>query len=97
MNWRRGFFRLWIVLSLLWVAGASHYYQLIEHGCGPIKGGEQYGWYCNSGWYPVDDNVGYEIVPFDEALAWTIGPPVGVLLLGFLMFRISRGIRRASN
>jgi len=85
------------VLSLLWVAGASHYYQLIEHGCGPIAGGEQYGWYCKSGWSPVDDNVGYEIVPIDEALAWTIGPPAGVLLLGFLMFRISRRFRRATN
>jgi hypothetical protein len=92
---RRGFFRLWIVLSLLWVAGASHYYQVAT--CGAMKGQEQFGWYCRSGWQPIDENVGYEIVPVDEALAWTIGPPVGALLLGFLMFWIGGGSRRASN
>lgn len=92
---RRGFWRLWIVLSLLWAAGASHYYQVAT--CGPMMGQEQFGWFCRSGWQPIDENVGYEIVPVDEALAWTIGPPVGVLLLGLLMFWISGGFRRTSD
>lgn len=91
----RGFVRLWIVLSMAWAAGASYYYQVAT--CGPTMGQEQFGWFCPSGWQPIDENVGYDIVPVDEVLAWMIGPPVSVLLLGLLMFWIRRGLRRTAD
>lgn len=90
-----GFCRLWIVLSLVWASGASYYYQVAT--CGPTLGQEQFGWFCPSGWRPIDENVGYEVVPVDEALAWMVGPPAGVLLLGFLVFWVSGGFRRTAD
>jgi hypothetical protein len=75
MNWRRGTFRLWLVLSGLWIAGAIRYYHLIsleslrQGGriamCGPLVGDESLGWYCARGWHP-DSSGRFDVVPVEK-------------------------------
>jgi hypothetical protein len=102
MNWRRGTFRLWLVLSGLWIAGAIQYYHLIsleslrQGGriamCGPLVGDESLGWHCARGWHS-DSSGRFEVVPIEEAIGWLVGPPVVTLLLGLGLVWIGRGFR----
>jgi hypothetical protein len=95
MNWRRGMFRVWLVLSCLWIVGTSRYYHLVapesffQGGraamCGPVNGEESLGWFCASGWR-ADNSGAFKLTPIHEAIGWTIGPPLAALLIGLALF-----------
>ena len=96
MNWRRGPFRLWLALALVWVGSMSLYFHLVDPGvfadgkiarCGPVAGAEEMGWFCKTGG-DLDDNGNITVVSLEEALAWTFAPPAAVFLLGLTLLWI---------
>jgi hypothetical protein len=99
---RRGLFRLWLALALVWLGSTSLYLHLVDPDvfadgkltkCGPVAGGEEMGWYCKSGG-DLDDNGNITVVPFEEALTWTLAPPAMAFLLGLALLWLGNRFRR---
>jgi hypothetical protein len=77
MNWRRGLFRLWVIVSVVWATLAV------------------YTKYVDCSWYGpqvlcFDDLLPYQ---FDDRVAWIVGPPLAVLLIGLGIVWCIQGFR----
>jgi len=86
MNWKRGLFRLWLVLSVLWIARILW----IREQCvyGPWIGRQEPDlWWCN---HPMADPV----ASYLEEIATSLGPPIAVLALGYTLLWIFKGFER---
>lgn len=78
MNWSRGFLRIWLVLSLLWVAGTFALH--IDNSPKLLSSAEFYNY------------KGYEFFNA-RAFLIILGPPAGALLVGLTLAWIARGFR----
>ena len=88
MNWRKGFFRTWIVVSLLWVGATlsftgpsivKNYRWLTDDACKPATPE------VRAQGLMTDADIGLCDEPanaLQAATAWTIGPPLGMLIAG---------------
>ncbi len=91
MNWERGLFRLWLLVSVLWVAaviGLASFIEIdlaclfsIKPAC-PFRPGSLAGMMTTASGYNYFGWV------------FTLGPPAGVYLLGRTLLWIGRGFRR---
>jgi hypothetical protein len=100
MNLTRGLFRLWLVVSALWVAGCLWHF---DFSC-------FFGDYPWCAWWivsttPIDppqSGVQAYLIPltsmlsttYADVLAKTFGIPLAVFLLGFVLFWVFKGFRR---
>jgi hypothetical protein len=90
------------MLALIWIGSMSLYFHFVDPEvfadgklgkCGPVAGAEEMGWFCKSGG-DLDDNGNFTVVPFGEALTWTLAPPAMVFLLGLTVLWFGNGFRR---
>ena len=82
MNWTRGLFRAWLVLSALWLVGCIW---ALDYSC--FLGAEGRPW-CR--WWVVSPLSQSTYV---HRLLVGLAPPIGVLLIGFAVLWIGRGFR----
>jgi hypothetical protein len=86
MNWSRGLFRLWLVLSVLWIGRILW----IREQCfyGPWIGRQEPDlWWCKD---PMADPV----ASYLEEITTSLGPPIVVLALGYALLWSLKGFRR---
>jgi hypothetical protein len=107
MNWKRGFFRVWLVLSVCWLGfwALGIYEHVVErssaaaaHACFMAKKdipppGNPFD--CFDG---VRGNRFADLIPLPRSIsnyvAIALGPPIALLLLGLVTIWVSRGFRR---
>jgi hypothetical protein len=104
VRWGRGFFRIWLVLSVLWIAGAVWVEtRPLSPGLLPTPQAECEAAEARSGVKTPDCVAAMEFV-FDaarrqqktdaEKMAWVLVPPVLLLLAGAAVAWAVRGFRR---
>ena len=102
MNPRRGLFLLWVVLALAWtIGGAWELWYQLRARCGEIlessvytavhclvERADQGGVAFPRGW-PIPTQI--------TAIEWVLLPPVGVLIVGWVVFRVASNRSQNSN
>src|SRR4051794_38456254 len=83
MNWRSGLFRLWLVLSAIWIAGAfwrATTFTFID----------LYLTYADKGLTPLDIrlDLAKHVLASPEEYIWIFGPPIAALAAGVLVLWI---------
>jgi hypothetical protein len=76
MNWGRGFYRVWIVLAVLWAGFLLSLAVLLRRAGG--------GMFDDLIPYTPDDQL-------VAAALWVAGPPIGLRMVGLLMTWVLRG------
>jgi hypothetical protein len=111
MNWRRGFFRLWLVAALLWLLAIGFILHVdIRQNVQTLSVQD-----CSLSEMEAEEEArraglpeGFKLVTGEaclelheeakEYLGWSgalvLGPPIGVLGLGFVAFWVAGGFRR---
>jgi hypothetical protein len=89
MNWVRGLFRSWAVISLLWilVAGAIQWTNLTGYRTYDVAGASKAG-------YSAEEINSYLWSRQLHAATWIAAPPIGLLLLGLMATWAIRGFRQ---
>ena len=99
-NWRRGFLRLWLVLSLCWIAGVGVFAWGYEQSmasrdqalracfeASKAKGTDMFSCFSDETIYPaLGKTVG-------EYAAYAFLPPLGALVLGLIGAWLARKVR----
>jgi len=101
MNWKRGFFRLWVVFAVLWVIGVV----VVAFGESSIPSLTRS---CDLLPQFTESGTGRQLTQADvdacevvwkkkrlELVGWAAGPPAAVLLLGLVMMWVFRGFRHS--
>lgn len=112
MNWRRGFFRAWLVLSLCWIAGWGYYFQSslcavysqaaraesAKELADGLKPGVMFTLHprLDPVCFPTGDTRPDWYIRL-EALKKIAVPPLGLLIVGAAIGWILGGFRRGSN
>jgi hypothetical protein len=102
MNWSRGVFRLWLVVSVLWslAIGGLCWIELKE---GPFSTGLVTDTVVSTTGEPVtalEGNSFRNLVPVDQVISWRrlslvwFGPPLLTFLFGYTLLWVGRGFRR---
>jgi hypothetical protein len=90
MNWRKGFFRIWIIFAVLWVAGAGYWVFTLPPRFDPRRpftGGE-----CDPKCIEINvQNVRWGYV---HDVGWVLLPPLLFLAAGWCSAGLSLGSRR---
>jgi hypothetical protein len=102
MNPKRGLFLLWIFLALVWVIGSAwelsyellaHCEQILERSVYTavhclVERADQGGIAFPRGW-PIPTQL--------TAIEWVLLPPIGLFIIGWVVFWIASGFRSNSN
>ena len=105
MNWARGFFRLWLAISLIWIITVFAYEHVVvpakiaaQRACADARKGDAslgnpYDCF-DKGHVRFDDLISVDVVPY---LGWALLPPFVILALGLILGWIISGFRRPTS
>jgi len=95
MNWRRGFLRLWIVFTAVWIvliAGLAYQNVVVPRQIAASQTACVAAHQCD---------INFDLIPWqteaERYLAWAILPPLGLVALWFVASWIVAGFVRASR
>ena len=105
MNWARGFFRLWLAISLIWIITVFAYEHVVvpakiaaQRACADARKGDASLGNPNDcfdkGHVRFDDLISVDAIPY---LGWALVPPFVILALGLILGWIFSGFRRPTT
>ena len=90
MNWRRGLFRAWAILSIVWMGFVLWYITSIPFTDLILKYGSQQ----NS--FLLRWDMAVEQVQNVENIVWLLAPPLAALVVGRLMLWVFSGFQKTA-